>query len=480
MKEAYLIIDIGTGSVRTAAVSAESGEILEVRREKTRILSDPRFEGAQYFEPRELLETILQLMEALVRLHPELTFLAVSAASFREGIVLLDKEGRALAGYSNADRRGQAEMESLDWQWIFELTGLEKSAIYSAVKMMGARRLEPELYARTAAFTSVGDWIGYALTGELCWERAQAMHSALYDPVKDAWSEELCAMTGIPMEMLPPLTQAGRQAGQISPAICRCTGLPEGTPWVTGTADTQAALVPLDPEPGCIVIVSGTTSPCLRIRESFQPVRRSWVSPAAVPGQFMTEVNTFSCGINLQRFKDSVLRDLSYEQLDADALALGLPGKGLPALHAVFMNGMHIDKAGTAGGFVMNNPMGPELRREDYFHALSLNVAMGIALCVQRHLELDPERPSRLLGVGGGLVSPVIGQCIADLTGMELHIPAGYREATVLGEAFLCARALERPHPQPAGKARTLQPAPTQALKAYFEKWQQLRRQLNP
>ena len=479
MKNAYLIVDIGTGSIRVAAVDAVTGKILTIERDKTKIYSDLRAPRAQYFLPGEMLETITGLVRQVAFSSGGLNILGLTATSFREGIVLTDIEGEALAGYTNGDRRGEAYMQDLDWERIHQLTGLEKSAIYSGIKMMGARVLDPEVYEKTAHITSVSDWVGFALTGKLVWERAQSMHSALYDPVRDTWSEELCAMMGLSPAILPPLAAAGTVLGTICPEVCDKMGLPEGTPYITGTADTQAALIPWNVKAGDIVMVSGTSSPCVRISDSFRVVDHSWISPTAVPGQFMTEVNTFSCGITLQRFKDLFLSDLSYRELDEDAVRLGLPERGLPMLHAIFMNGMHVDRPTSEGGFVMLNPMNPETRREDFFHAISLNIGMSIALCIQRHKEIDPQMPDCLIGVGGGLVSPVIAQTVADLTGMPVRIPAGFRESTVLGQSALCADALGLSRPVSEGEDRMIRPLHSDALENYFKEWKLRRARQN-
>lgn len=49
----------------------------------------------------------------------------------------------------------------------------------------------------------------------------------------------------------------------------------------------------------------------------------------------MLEVNTASSGINLQRFKDTMLKDMPYEHLNEDAAQRGLPERNLPGMYAV-------------------------------------------------------------------------------------------------------------------------------------------------
>lgn len=322
---AYLVIDIGTGNTRVAVVSEEGG-ILSLARENSVICTDLRVKGAQYFDPTVWKATVFRLVRRALEQAGQVSVRAVTCSSLRQAIVLVGQDGESIVGFTNADRRGEEFMGELDWQRIWELTDLSPLPIFSAIKVLGASRREPELLERTAFYTSVSDWVGYLFTGTGVWERAQAIQSAVYDPVAGQWSNELCRIIGTDARKLPPLAEAGTVLGPVKPEVCRALGLAEDAVFVVGTADTQAAVVGASAEVGETVIVSGTTSPCVKIIPTFRRYPRTWVSPTAEPGRFMLEVNTASSGINLQRFKDMMMPDLSYEHLNADALSLGPAG----------------------------------------------------------------------------------------------------------------------------------------------------------
>ena len=478
MKRASLIFDIGTGNSRAIVIS-EDGEILASVRENTAVSTDSRIKNSVVFDPGEWQEAVFRLAGNACRAVPDVCVQSVCASSQREGIVLLDTEGRAVEGLTNADRRGEPWMNELDWDRIWDLTDLRPTPILSAVKLLGEAKLRPEVLARTRMVTSISDWIGQLFTGRCVWERAQAMQSALYDPVTEDWSGELCAIFGVSPEILPPLADAGEVLGPIDPDLCRRLGMAENAAFIVGTADTQAALAGAAARCGETVIVSGTTSPCLRLIEEFRKYPLTWVSPTASRGLFMLEVNPTSTGINLQRYKDNLLSDVSYEELNRDAVELGLPEKGLPPLYAVFLRGMHLDEDNLTGGFLMRNPLDPTLNRKSYYHALTLCIGMCIVRCLERLDELEPGGPDYVIGCGGGFLSPVICQTVADLSGKTLRLYRTFRESTAYGCFLLCRQALGQGTPD-RELLREYAPKPCDELKAYYAKWLEAREQLKP
>ena len=191
MQNAYLVFDIGTGNTRVALVG-EDGAILDIAKENTRMYTDPIASRAQYFKPHEWQDAVFSLIRKLLAAHPDVTVRAVTGSTLRQGIVLVGHDGGSIVGYTNADRRGEGFMQELDWKRIWELTDLSPSPIFSAIKILGTSKLQPQVLEQTKFYTSISDWMGYVFTGRAVWERAQAMQSALYDAVNGCWSQELC------------------------------------------------------------------------------------------------------------------------------------------------------------------------------------------------------------------------------------------------------------------------------------------------
>ena len=71
---------------------------------------------------------------------------------------------------------------------------------------------------------------------------------------------------------------------------------------------------------------------------------------------------------------------------------------------------------------------------------------------------LQPLEHDYLIGCGGGFSSPVVGQTVADLTGLKVRIFDNWREATVYGGYVLCCRATGKPVPR-AARSRKFAPS---------------------
>ena len=169
-----------------------------------------------------------------------------------------------------------------------------------------------------------------------------------------------------------------------------------------------------------------------------------------------------------------MLKDMPYEHLNKDAAQRGLPEQNLPGMYAVFLTGMHLDQDLLTGGFVMSNPISVDTKPEDYFHALTLNIGMSISMCIEKMKTLQPLEHDYLIGCGGGFSSPVVGQTVADLTGLKVRIFDNWREATVYGGYVLCRRAPGKPVPARRQIAEIC-PKPSQALERYYKNWKEMR-----
>ena len=81
MRNAYLIVDIGTGNARVGII-AESGEVLCVRTKNTCFKRDSAYFDSVYFDPNKLFQGVCRsIREALSALPSDVNILALSATS---------------------------------------------------------------------------------------------------------------------------------------------------------------------------------------------------------------------------------------------------------------------------------------------------------------------------------------------------------------------------------------------------------------
>ncbi len=173
-KEAYIIIDIGTGNVRVAATSA-NGAVLGVAREDIKYVRDERYPDALYFDADALWAQVTALANEVIKGLPGVTVRALTATSQREGIVLLGRNGESLVGLPNIDHRGR-EWEDIipDKTIVYKLTGRYPTSLFSAFKLLGIKKRWKEVWQNCVSFVSISDWVEYKLSGVVKYEHSQA------------------------------------------------------------------------------------------------------------------------------------------------------------------------------------------------------------------------------------------------------------------------------------------------------------------
>ncbi len=479
MQQAYLIVDVGTGNVRVGLMTAE-GRILSVATLDSLFLRDNRFEDGWSFDPMQLWHSICELSREVLQALPEdISLAAVTATSARESIVLIDKSGLPFLGLPNIDNRGLQWKASIPAQdSIYAMTGRWVSPVFSALKLVGLRETDPAQYAHISTITSISDYIGLMMTGVCGYEYSQACETQLLDIHTRAWSNELCSLFGLRRDILPPLQRAGEVLGAVTSEAAAACGLRPGIPFVVGGADTQVAVHGTFAAPGELVLVSGTTSPLVRITD--MPVQdekqRCWVNCHLTSGKYLLESNAGVTGLNYQRFKHMFFPDVSYEEIDT-RMAEKTDVKCAASLGTLIFRE---NRSLYEGGFRLHVPLAADLDRFDFALALANDIAFSISDNYSNQNDILPLEKTIIRGCGGGLQSAYIAQTIATVTNSTLLLQEGYTQASLLGCAALCSGALGIAA-EPPKLLRRFTPGNDQgALLRAFADWKTLREHFNP
>ncbi len=438
--QAFLVIDIGTGNVRAAVVSTGS-ELLALARENVHYVKDDDYPDSIYFDPTVLWEQISQLVKTVLAKAGDAEILAVTATSQREGIVVLDAAGQSLIGMSNHDNRGR-EWESLitDKDRIYTLTGRYPTALFSALKLVGLRERKPQLWNRVVSFTSISDWVQFQFSGVLGYEHSQASETLLYDVNAKAWSEELCGAFALPFSFFPPLKSAGTALGNILPHVAANLAIDPQAVVVVGGADTQLAIHSLQPDTDDIVVVSGTTTPIIKVVDSYviDNQQRTWTGRYIDENSFMLEANAGVTGLNYQRLKEIFYPNEPYEVIEKE-LDEASYSQCVASLGSLVADE---DKPLTKGGFIFNAPVSHQLTRGGFVFAILWDIACSIYENYNVLCNVSAHEKNHIWACGGGVQSRKLRQFIANLTNKKIRIRDTYRQSSVLGGAFICAHAL--------------------------------------
>jgi L-xylulokinase len=340
-------------------------------------------------------------------------------APVRPAILATDSRAH---GYSARIGAGEVGRRAL------ELTGQVPFAASPASVYAWLRDAEPDRYAAVRWALFCKDWFRLRLTGEVGTDPTDA--SASFVGVRDRqWSTEALELFGLAdlRPAMPPMLASAAVAGAVNADGAALTGLPIGTPVVTGAHDVDAAALGIGAiGSGAASIVLGTFSINQVVAD--RPVADPrWQARAfLVPGRWLHMSTSPAGAVNL----DWAIRRLGPLRPDGEpatgaAVVEAMTASGVDApLFLPFLYGSpHGDTAG-ASWLGLRGWHG----RAELLHA----VLEGVAFNHRTHLRglqeaFAIERPVRVCG--GGARSADWTQLLADV----LDLPIEVTDATESG-----------------------------------------------
>jgi gluconokinase len=140
-----------------------------------------------------------------------------------------------------ADSRSQAYTEQIkaqqDTQAIYAKTGCTIHPMYPLSKIMWFREQHPAIFARTAKFISIKEYILYRLLGKFVVDRSIASGSGIYNIQTLDWDGQLLDMLGISADQLSPVVSTTHIEGPLLPQIAAVLGLSPHTAVILGAGD---------------------------------------------------------------------------------------------------------------------------------------------------------------------------------------------------------------------------------------------------
>jgi autoinducer 2 (AI-2) kinase len=227
----------------------------------------------------------------------------VSSSSLRQGIVLLDADGKELYAGPNIDARGALAQDKITNTFgesgMFDITGQGPMVICAPARLLWFKENKPEVYNKFRHMLMVNDWILYRLSGVYASERSCASSSAFLDVMKRAWSDKVCQELELPDEILPDLYTSGERIGEVTEQASKETGLAEGTAVVTGGGDSMLGLLGTAAvDDYDTTVIGGTTSMLQTVlsKPLIDSERRIPTSCHVIPGKWVIEANAGMTG----------------------------------------------------------------------------------------------------------------------------------------------------------------------------------------
>jgi len=481
MGEAFIGVDVGTGSAR-AGVFDREGRLLASARRPIRIWresgdivehSSEDIWNAACAAVREAVES--------ARLRPaEVAGLGFDATC---SLVALDEDGRPLpVGPSGDPQRdtivwmdhraaGEADEINRGGHAFLRYVGGSVSPEMQAPKLLWLSRHAPKSFASVGAFFDLTDFLTYRASGSLARSACTVTCKWPYLGPERRWSTRFFETTGlgrlaedgfrrIGAEIVPPGTRLG---GGLTADAAERMGLLPGAPVAAGLIDAHAGAfgtigAAYGPEPSDptrrLALIIGTSGCCMALANEPRYLPGVWgpYFSALTPGQWLAEggQSAFGAAIDhMLRFHPAGSAGVDFETMEREIVARagGLSAAALIArdLHVLpdFLgNRSPFADAAARGGVVGLDLSDDETSRRALYMACLCGLAQGLAQILRR-LEGGGYRFEMLVVSGGAAKSALVRQIIADATG-RLVAAAATSEPVLLGAAMLGAVAAGR------------------------------------
>ena len=446
----YLLgVDIGTGGCKTTVISTDGTFIADGYTEY------PSYHPHMGWVEQKPSDWFSAMVSSLHKAAEKGGFdladiigLAVDASA--HNTVLLDADGNILRDTIMwQDQRASKEVAFLKANYldlIKNTTFSVPSPTWSLPQLMWIRDNEPEVYSKISRIMFIDDYVRYQLTGSCSTTHIQAQGSLMFDNVHMVWAEDIVALTGLPVSVLPEIKKATDISGYVTAEAARLTGLKQGTPVIMGASDTALESYSVGGlKPGHCVLKMATAGGINVFREIGEPFQDTFAYSHVVDNMWYYGRGTVSAAQALRWYRDTFCQkeleeensggENVYQILDKEAAAIVPGANGL--FFYPYMSGERAPywdpklRASFTGFSSLHN-------RGHFNRALLEGVTFSLRQCFEI-METFGEI-SQISFVGGGSKSPLWRSILSDV--FNKKIVKYKRDDSSLGAAMLTGVAL--------------------------------------
>lgn len=438
--DAVLSVDIGTSSSKGVLVDPATGRLLATAtREHT--VARPR-PGHVEMDAEVWWDEFVGISRDLLE-QAAVDVAAVGVSGMGPCVLLTDGQDRPLrpAILYGVDTRSTAQVASLTERYgdeaIRSRGGSSLSSQAAGAKIAWVAEEEPELFARARRLYMPSSWLVHRLTGEYVLDHHSASQcTPLYNLAGESWyrpwADEIC-----PAVDLPPLRWSGEVAGTVTGSAAEATGIPRGTPVVTGTIDAWAEAVSAGAHgDGDLMLMYGTTMFLINTVKDTVTAPSLWGTAGAFPG-----TRCLAGGMATSGAITGWLRELfggaDYAELVRAAEESPPGARGLlmlPYFAGERTPVMDPHARGMVAGLTLSHTRG------DLYRAALEATAFGVRHNIET-IEAAGGDVRRIVAVGGGTQGGVWTRIVSDITERTQVIPAQTIGASY-GGALLAAQSV--------------------------------------
>lgn len=413
--------------------------------------ADYRSGGSVEQDPRDWENAVVEATRQLVArtgVAPQ-SVIGLAISGQMMAAVLLDGDLQPLRpamiwADTRATRQTQQLIDRVGEERGYGILGHRLNPTYSLPKIMWVRDHEPEVFARVRHACLAKDYVVAQLTGRLATDRSDASGMNAYDLEAGTWSEEILQAAELDSSILPEILGSPDVVGNLTPQAAEAMGLSTSAQVVMGGGDGPIAAVGsgiISPDDGAYVCL-GTSSwiSFSSTQPALDPDRRTFTFSHVVPDHFVPTATVQSAGASLAWIHE-VLSPDGHEGVDAlvsEASTEDAETGGLYFLPYLMGERSPLWNPAARGSFV---GIGRHHGRAHLVRAVLEGVAFNLDLCLEAFAATG-HRFAMIDAVGGGAVSDVWLQIMADVWGIPVRRRSVAEEANSLGAAVVAAVGL--------------------------------------
>lgn len=438
-RDLYLAIDVGTGGLRAALVGRDGRIQALAHQEHEQIV--PQF-GWSEQRPADwwagTQAVVRRVLDSVDTAGARVA--ALCCCGQMHGTVLIDADGHltleAVPLWNDKRTAPQVDafVAGMDPAEVLRLTANLPATAWPAFKLAWLSENAPDVMARTRTVLMPKDWINFCLTGVRAQDVTEASLSFLMDCQTQAWSDRMCALTGVSRSLLPELRAPQEVLGGLLPDVAQELGLPAGLPVLVGAGDYPLALTGSGViAPGMGSDVTGTSTIITLMHDA--PVIDPGISNVLAANGAWGAMTLLDAGGDAVRWARRAFHEnaRSYAEVAADATA-ARPGAD-KLFFLPYLSGERHYPGSRAQFFGLTAAHGlPELHRA---------VLEGVAFAVRQRLDGlqgGAGRPERIVAASGGARNALWLKIKASMYGVPYLVPEEL-ECGVVGAAMLMATA---------------------------------------
>lgn len=328
----YLLgIDFGGGASKATLIDTEGNIIAENSFEYPTLYPE---KGACEQNPADWLSALRENVGALLSKSKiaaaDILALAIDSATHTS--LVCDGDFKPLRNAIHwTDTRSLKQADRLREEMgeeIFKKSYHSPDTIWTLPQLIWLRDSEPDTFKRVKYVFFEKDYIRYFLTGVFCTDYIEAEGSMLFNCNKMQWDEELCALAGITVDMLPPIKKPTDIIGKVTAEAAENTGLAAGTPVICGSTDTvMEVFASGSVNKGDITVKLATAGRICVITDRAYPDRHLVNYSHIAKGLWYPGTATKSCAASYRWYRDTFGGD--YKELDKAAAELPIGADGL-------------------------------------------------------------------------------------------------------------------------------------------------------